>query len=57
MNASSAESDRDPRLTQLIALIQQGDQQGIPLQRNDYLGLALLTIVVPALLIVIGALT
>lgn len=57
MNASSAESDRDPRLTQLITLIQQGDQQGIPLQRNDYLGLALLTIVVPALLIVIGALT
>lgn len=57
MSHRSDDPDKDPRLTQAIALIEQPDQQGIPLRSSDYVWLVAITVLVPAALIVVGALT
>jgi hypothetical protein len=45
-----------PELVTRCAAIQDGDAQGLPLERRDYVAFAVATVVVPAILLIIGVL-
>ncbi|MFF3182167.1 MULTISPECIES: hypothetical protein [Rhodococcus] len=55
MSAVTGGPGTDVRLAQLIDAIDDVDQQGIPLRTSDYLWLVAITVMIPALLMVIGA--
>jgi hypothetical protein len=44
-----------PELLNRCAAIQDGDSQGVPLTRRDYVLFAVVTLILPAILVIVGA--